>query len=397
MQSRTETRTRKSSTWSRTAAILASAQAQLDALVVDGELPAERTAARQLRLVDVLICLFAAAVACAALTRFAEAAAPGTQLEELSTGRVKYQYFARHKDEFDAVFLGTSRVYREFMPTVFDRALERRGHQLKSFNFGLRAMRHPEMRFTVDWILRRKPERLKWMFIELTPEIIDAAGVRLHEESPFSARVINWHDAAITWMLCRAVLASDLPFSEKIGAIRSHLHQFAYKFTNMGVGLSVAGHLLGYDRSAPPPDYRTTGYVPFLAEGDPKLMISNEIFLGQPEVLGDELRRLKERLPATTPDPYLMASLRWVVDRIRSAGAEPVFVILPPRWEPGVEMFDEEHTFGLPVVFAYDDPDRYPEFYALENLFNINHLNENGARILSRTFARDFSSFLESR
>src|SRR5713226_6136440 len=49
----------------------------------------------------------------------------------------KLEYFAGHKDEFDTLFVGSSRIYHQVMPEVFDEVLRANGREARSFNFGI--------------------------------------------------------------------------------------------------------------------------------------------------------------------------------------------------------------------------------------------------------------------
>jgi hypothetical protein len=41
------------------------------------------------------------------------------------------------------------------------------------------------------------------------------------------------------------------------------------------------------------------------------------------------------------------------------------------------------------AVLAYDDPDAFPTLYAIENRFDVEHLNSVGARLWAEQLARD--------
>ena len=70
----------------------------------------------------------------------------------------KLAYFARHKDEYDAVFVGSSRVYRQIAPGVFDRQVAAStGRAMRSFNLGAPSMFLPESLYVIDRILAQRP------------------------------------------------------------------------------------------------------------------------------------------------------------------------------------------------------------------------------------------------
>ena len=56
----------------------------------------------------------------------------------------KLSFFAEHKDEFDTIFLGSSRFYYAISPKNFDRLTRENGAPTRSFNFGIDGMNPPE-------------------------------------------------------------------------------------------------------------------------------------------------------------------------------------------------------------------------------------------------------------
>ncbi|MES2570644.1 MAG: hypothetical protein V4710_11400, partial [Verrucomicrobiota bacterium] len=56
----------------------------------------------------------------------------------------KLAYFARHRDEYDTLFIGSSRVYRQIDPALFDQVTREAGVPTRSFNLGIDSMFSPE-------------------------------------------------------------------------------------------------------------------------------------------------------------------------------------------------------------------------------------------------------------
>src|SRR5437868_4431634 len=79
----------------------------------------------------------------------------------------KWEYWRRHKDEFDTVFVGTSRTYRGIMPKVFDELTAAAGVPTHSFNFGIDGMHAPEDAFMAEQILADPPKNLRHVFLEI--------------------------------------------------------------------------------------------------------------------------------------------------------------------------------------------------------------------------------------
>src|SRR5215470_2195631 len=65
----------------------------------------------------------------------------------------KLRYFAAHKDEFDTLFVGSSHLYRDVVPEIFDETTAARGTPTHSFNLSLGGMRPPESIYFLEQAL----------------------------------------------------------------------------------------------------------------------------------------------------------------------------------------------------------------------------------------------------
>ena len=138
--------------------------------------------ARMRGAIHLAIGLGALASACLALHRIA----PWPRMDEVSE---KLAYFARHKDDFDVLFFGSSRIYHGVSPQVFDATLKARGLAVTSLNLGIDGMNIPESSCFLEKILEQNPARLKWVFVELTPFRLE-----MDDNRRASARGVYWHD-----------------------------------------------------------------------------------------------------------------------------------------------------------------------------------------------------------
>ena len=101
----------------------------------------------------------------------------------------KFRFFAAHKDEFDTLFIGSSRVYFQISPAIFDRVTRESGMPTRSFNFGIGGMYLPETGYLLEQILDLKPRNLRWVFIEY-----DELQTKWSPENQTSRRALYWAD-----------------------------------------------------------------------------------------------------------------------------------------------------------------------------------------------------------
>lgn len=305
-------------------------------------------------------------------------------MEEVSE---KLAYFERHKDEFDTLFIGSSRIYHGIAPQIFDAALKTR-----SLNLGIDGMNMPESSCFLEKILAQKPARLKWVFVELTPFRLSMDENRLE-----TARGMYWHDwTRMKW------IASELWHNERnsrrkfrwapkrllqplndIDTAAMHAGLFLRNMGNVGRGYEVldAAEPANSEEFCGPPRYGFLG----MDRAEP---MSGAELQGYERKLA-ELRARK--INAGDNGWGLRVVTEHASQLIRTAGAEPVFIVAssvsaPPGDWPG-------QPKDAPV-FAYHSPERDAQFYRVDRRADSGHLNTVGAREFTEQLASDFAKHL---
>src|SRR5947207_705973 len=123
---------------------------------------------------------------------------------EIDVVSLKLRFFQQHRDDFDTVFIGSSRIRHQISPAIFDRTMRSAGFLTRTFNFGVNAMVPPEDGYVLERLLHGRPRHLRWVFIELdelqTKRIPATEGTR---------RSLYWHDPKRTSLVLRAILDAD--------------------------------------------------------------------------------------------------------------------------------------------------------------------------------------------
>src|SRR3954451_7292634 len=78
----------------------------------------------------------------------------------------KLKFYSEHKDEYDTVVVGTSRLYYTVSPEIFDGVTREKGMPTRTFNFGIDGMHPPENFYVLEQILKTRPRKLKWVLFE---------------------------------------------------------------------------------------------------------------------------------------------------------------------------------------------------------------------------------------
>jgi hypothetical protein len=307
----------------------------------------------------------------------------------------KFRFFAAHKDEFDTLFIGSSRIYFQISPAVFDRVTRESGMPTHSFNFGIGGMYLPETAYLLEQILNLKPRNLKWVFIEF-----DEMQTKWSPENQTSRRALYWADWKRVSLLLRKLTDAGtsspwLPNPTKLSDIvlrqknekntRSLLTfyatQFERNYTNVSRATDVLGHFLGdtNERRASYLGAARDGYVTRPGRMSPSQAAAYE--RGLAAAMAQAGTR---RLSAYTVEAY-----RQCAQEVSSIGAAPIFLITPSTTQINTAT---EITGAPGVVMAFNNPRTYPSLFRSGARRDGQHLTKSGAEEFTRIVAANFVS-----
>jgi hypothetical protein len=320
----------------------------------------------------------------------ASAIRPLVPLPDDSALRARVEGLARPDAPFEVVVVGPSTTRCGFDPRVFDAELARLGRPLRSLNLGLPGASAFEIEHLVDVIAERRPDRLRWIVIELHPPGFNAL-IRPHNR--FTDRAVWWHTPRMT----RAVLATVADPREgramRPDRAASHLRHALWRFASVGQADRIVASLRAGE---PEPIDTRAGYAPEDCGTTDRARAGRAAYLEDPDAIGLRESRL-DRQNATPVDPSHLgpARLRRQVERLRAAGVEPVY-LLTPILSPVPAIHTLRRHEVLPTLLAFDSPRRHPDLYAPEHRWDALHLNREGAALFSRKLARRFARWLET-
>jgi hypothetical protein len=288
----------------------------------------------------------------------------------------KWVYFAAHKDEFDAVWIGTSLVLRDVDVPAIERGLAEAGVELHSFNFGMGGMGTYEQDFLLHRLLELEPARLKYVFLEGGP-----VGLGIHPRHIFQSpgdldtfRSVFWHDWTQTGKVLGQTRRLPHALPTKLELAFTHLRLCARKFANYGLGPQVPRFLEG--------------------PGAPSAIMSEDLgFRPYPEPHGTEFtdpaayaQRVRE-VEAQNRAPLELEELHTEVHAAQYAavdarGAELIYLCLPASiGEPERPFL---HAQGvIPWLFDFSQPSEHPELFRFEHRWDEDHLNRDGVALLT--------------
>jgi hypothetical protein len=309
----------------------------------------------------------------------------------------KFRFFSEHKDEFDTLFIGSSRIYFQISPAVFDRVTSEDGLPTHSFNFGIGGMFLPESAYLLEQILNLKPRNLKWIFIEY-----DEMQTKWSIENQTSRRALYWADWKRVSLVLRKLTHAGIaplwrPNPAKLHDIilgqkdekstRSLLTfyatQFERNYANVARAADVPDYFFGRDT-----DERLASYLGAARDG--YLPRANRTSPSQTEAYERGLAAAMEQAGTRPLSPYAVEAYRQCAKEVRNVGATPIFLITPSTTQIDIAT---ERT-GVPgVVIAFNNPQAYPSLYRSDVRRDGQHLTKSGSEEFTRMVAEKLVEF----
>ena len=295
----------------------------------------------------------------------------------------KLEFFAKNKDEFDTIFLGSSRFYYAVSPEAFDNITRENGVPTRSFNFGIDGMNPPENFYVLDQILKTEPRGLKWIVLE-----IDNIETKSHLKILGTQRLLYWHDWRRTALTLRKALnpRPDTKWYQRLNRLWSarrelilHLGLFEKQFTNVG---RVADFFSSHTETRAPESVPKLG-----SKGDGYRLAGRAM---TPERAEDFRRKLAEEISAPGHefiDPYAEGAYRDCAARIRQLGAAPIFVVAPSIFQSPLRF--RESPPPAPML-VFNDAKTYPQLFDPKVRVDEQHLTNEGAAEFTRLLALEF-------
>ena len=294
----------------------------------------------------------------------------------------KLNFFSGHKDEFDTLFIGTSRFYYAVSPEIFDQTTRQGGRPTRTFNFGIDGMHPPENFYVIEQILKTKPRKLKWVFVEM-----ENIQTNWSEDIRGTQRLLYWHDWRRTALTVKRVLnpRGDAAWYGKIARLWLarrdlvlHLMLCGKQFGNIGraADWSSMPDRSGEAEVALGP--RHDGYRPDGATISPdraarfKQQLANEVAGARPKFI----------------DPHAEEAYRTCAAQIRQLGAIPIFVVTPLIWQSPLRF--RQSPPGL--LLSFNDSKTYPQLFDTNVRIDESHLAKEGSEEFTRLLAREFVS-----
>lgn len=300
----------------------------------------------------------------------------------------KVTYFRAHGDEYDTLFVGSSRINHQVIPQQFDEVTRAAGVPTKSFNAGIAGMRPPEDTYYFEQLVANRPKNLRWVFIE-----VNDVRPRMDWNVRGTMRAQYWHDPTRLSLMLRRLSsrgnAKQLPLamrwhylSENLEEAVQHVDFFVREMSNFGKGDFLS------DRLISAPDYEKTlsqylgpGLRGFIETGRGETLIPSY----KEQFYRERADRMEKPAERDATDLISQENLERMIALTEQLGATPILII-PPVTIKRV-FYPSPERVQKTLVLDFDDPVKYPVLYDDAHRLDPDHLNTAGAHEFTRLLA----------
>ncbi|WP_341528541.1 hypothetical protein WKK05_04185 [Nostoc sp. UHCC 0302] len=327
-------------------------------------------------------------------------------LDDVST---KFQYFAKHKDDYDVIFFGSSTTYQGVIPKIFDETMAANGNNIKSFNFGIMAANIVEMDFYLQKTLALKPAKLKWVFL-------DCLVNNFMENAPTAPKNVYWHTPIKTIENFHLIAETNYSLKDKISGFYANSVSFLYRWLGIGhfsnYWQQKAEKLASYglptvvsnnDKLVEEAGYYAMDWMKD-SEKLKKSFQLNYLESYQQRLAQAKLGVLQSNDTSThLINSYGIKMIKKIVSRIENSESfsmnkiVPIFFI-PPILDSDADHYSIARAYDLGYIsnlFAFNDPNTFATLYELDYRADGRHLNHQGAQEFTRALAAEFFEHLK--
>ena len=303
-----------------------------------------------------------------------------------SWSRSKVNWVTEHGEDYDTMFFGSSRMHYALQPEVFDARMAALGMPTKSFNFALAGLRMHDVALMLDWVAEHKPSSLRRAVIEL-----HSFDQRIRGSQWFSDRDVEMHAPVVFWMRMQSILIGKMSVVEKAAQVQYVALHSLSNALRLGQGTRIVSDVLARSQGERLPnayDVGRGGWEDIAAVKLDHMIREHEEFSAKRDLFE---RQLSWKVAHTRLEGleggFNAGAVRTIASRLRSAGVEPIFVVMPSfscdfYGRDGVAEVAQEAR-----VLELDDPAPNRPIYDWSSYYDGSHLNAEGAEVFSRFLA----------
>lgn len=310
----------------------------------------------------------------------------------------KYESYKQDASTYNTLLIGASTTYRHIDPKRFDSIVNAQYPELNihSYNFGIPANRTPQTIYMLDNILDGYGDAIKYVVIDLS-ELTKMGADNLHKKE-----MLYWYNWNNIGGVMRASNESEKGMN-KYGVPFLHAFSFGEKSFLVGMGTTVVQQHAGLNVEPLSVGPDKNGFYSLDQEmhddpdGDLAIRYND---LRTQDTIDYRTKRCqflydKYKDQGKNLNKEMEQQLLDVIEQCESRGISIVIMLsqrLGDRYEYLIPLYNripEQNRIG------FQDPSAYPMLNERENLFDLAHLNAEGAHIFTGIFAEEWLKRLQ--
>ena len=311
------------------------------------------------------------------------------------TGNLNYKsklsFFKKNQSEYNAVFFGSSRIYRQVNNAILDSLLIAKDIPFLSYNFGLVGVYNPQSYYLYDNFLDNlKSNNIQYAFLELQKLNLITLNAQTTKGS-------YWNNYKYYKYSYNYIESSNYSDSLKKEFHSSYNKSFIYKFIDLHV---VKNYFLSNGNKK---EFIHQGFYSLEDEMNNQkngngLEKRWKDFRSDTTTLQERIKAAKitaSEIPKDSFNKEHYKILNYLLEKSSEKGIH-LFFILPPRLPledyseliPICDSLRSEH-----VILTHNDP----ELYLTKNTFDIGHLNNSGSEYYTQLLSNNVSQKIMSK
>lgn len=294
----------------------------------------------------------------------------------------KYEYFFKHKDKYNTVFFGSSRIYRHLNPILFDSLCFE--DNIKSFNLGAPAVFNPEVYFLCEEFLKEVDSNsIKHIFIELQPfEDISQKKIKTYRGN-------YWLNFDYLIYVVRYLLADN--GSNKYLKSKEYILAYIYKM----IDITKFKYLFG--QSEINELYLNSTENGFLSLDEELSVLKTKELKQRTIHFFKDTMDLNKRQLLMNQDSSVGCNLieyKLVLNLIKTAKNRGIklYCIIPPRLTDYRMVKAMKKNISTAHIIDISDDKKFHELYLAKYSFDVGHLNKKGSSFFTKYVYNEFNN-----
>jgi len=313
----------------------------------------------------------------------------------------KIQFLEQDSDtEHNTFFLGSSRIYRQIDPNIFDHTFNSLSQEkISSFNLGAPATFTPQSYYLYENFLKSDlAKNVKYCFLELM-EVDLLTDYFLHQE-----RTTYWQNFSDILFVEKSILNNNgLKIEQKIKSTINYTISYFENIFHLG---HFGQHLLKrkyYDEKYLGP--YNNGFYPLQFEynttTDPivkeDLLDRKNTIINNPKLIDNRRTHILSfyKNISNIYDSVHLRRIEELINKSKEKGILLIFILSPRN--VGQELINLSRQISKTNLIDMANPQIYNELYEYDNSFDIGHLNEKGSTKYSQLIAIEFEKRIHER